>query len=51
MSGGTLVSTVITYPSRELRDMILGTGMTDGMEASYARLERDVLASGGAADA
>ena len=51
VSGGTLVSTVITYPSRELRDMILGTGMTDGMEASYARLERDVLASGGAADA
>ncbi len=26
------------------RDMVLGTGMTDGMEASYARLERTVLA-------
>ncbi len=43
VTGGTLVTTVITYPSRELRDMVLGTGMTDGMEASYARLERDVL--------
>ena len=41
---GTLLSLLITYPSKELRDMILGTGMTTGMEASYARLERDVLA-------
>jgi uncharacterized protein YndB with AHSA1/START domain len=42
---GTLLSLLITYPSKELRDMILGTGMTTGMEASYARLERDVLAA------
>jgi uncharacterized protein YndB with AHSA1/START domain len=41
--GGTLLSLVITYPSRELRDMILGTGMTKGMETSYARLEQSVL--------
>jgi uncharacterized protein YndB with AHSA1/START domain len=40
---GTLLALVITYPSKELRDMILGTGMTAGMEASYARLEQDVL--------
>ena len=39
VAGGTLLSIVITYPSRELRDEILATGMTDGMEASYARLE------------
>jgi uncharacterized protein YndB with AHSA1/START domain len=39
VAGGTLLSIVVTYPSRELRDEILGTGMTDGMEASYARLE------------
>jgi uncharacterized protein YndB with AHSA1/START domain len=39
---GTLMSLLITYPSKELRDMILGTGMTDGMEASYARLEREL---------
>jgi uncharacterized protein YndB with AHSA1/START domain len=42
---GTLVSLLITYPTKELRDMILGTGMTTGMEASYARLEREVLAA------
>jgi uncharacterized protein YndB with AHSA1/START domain len=44
VQGGTLLSLVITYPSKELRDMILGTGMTTGMETSYARLEREVLA-------
>lgn len=42
---GTLLSLLITYPSKELRDMILGTGMTQGMEASYARLEQGVLAA------
>ncbi len=44
VEGGTLVSTLITYPSRELRDQILATGMVDGMEASYARLEQEALA-------
>jgi uncharacterized protein YndB with AHSA1/START domain len=39
VQGGTLLSILITYPTKELRDMILGTGMTTGMEASYARLE------------
>jgi len=43
--GGTLMALVITYPSKELRDIVLGTGMTTGMEASYARLEREVLAA------
>lgn len=42
---GTLLSILITYPSKELRDMILGTGMTTGMEASYSRLERELLAA------
>lgn len=45
VQGGTLLSLLITYPSKELRDMILGSGMTDGMETSYARLEREVLAA------
>ena len=45
VKGGTLISILITYPTKELRDMILGTGMTTGMETSYARLERDVLAA------
>ncbi|WP_313409047.1 SRPBCC family protein [Aeromicrobium sp.] len=43
VESGTLVSTVMTFPSRELRDQILSTGMADGMEISYARLEKDVL--------
>lgn len=45
VEGGTLLSLVITYPTKELRDMILGTGMTTGMETSYARLEREVLSA------
>ncbi len=43
VEGGTLLTIVVTYPSREVRDMVLGTGMTGGMEQSYARLEREVL--------
>ncbi|MGV3711656.1 SRPBCC domain-containing protein [Pseudolysinimonas sp.] len=43
--GVTLMTLLITYPSVEQRDMILATGMTDGMEASYARLEREFLAA------
>jgi len=39
----TLLTLVITYPTKELRDMILGTGMVAGMEQSYARLESGVL--------
>ena len=40
---GTLLAIVITFPDAETRDAILATGMTDGMETSYARLEREVL--------
>ncbi len=39
VEGGTLLTLVITYPNIELRDIVLATGMTDGMETSYARLE------------
>ena len=42
--GATLVTLLIEYPGEETRDMILATGMTDGMEASYRRLESAVLA-------
>ena len=42
--GATLLTLVITYPDKETRDMILATGMTDGMEASYARLESTITA-------
>ncbi|WP_084128261.1 SRPBCC family protein [Demequina sp. NBRC 110055] len=43
VEGATLLTLVITYPNAEVRDMILATGMTDGMETSYARLESEVL--------
>jgi uncharacterized protein YndB with AHSA1/START domain len=42
--GATLMTLLITYPDLTQRDMILATGMTDGMEASYQRLEREILA-------
>ncbi|MBX3094960.1 MAG: SRPBCC domain-containing protein [Cryobacterium sp.] len=45
VEGGTLLSILITYPSAEVRDMVLATGMVDGMETSYARLESEVLQS------
>jgi uncharacterized protein YndB with AHSA1/START domain len=45
VGAGTLLSIVITYPSAEVRDMVLGTGMTTGMERSYQRLEEEVLAA------
>jgi len=45
VEGGTLLSLLITYPDAELRDTILATGMTDGMETSYARLESEILGS------
>lgn len=41
--GATLVTVLIEYPDKETRDMILATGMADGMESSFARLEREVL--------
>ena len=41
---GTLLSLLITYPDAATRDMILATGMTKGMETSYARLESELMA-------
>ena len=45
VGAGTLLTLVITYPNAEVRDMVLGTGMTTGMERSYVRLENEVLAA------
>lgn len=39
VEGGTLLSIIITFPDATVRDGALATGMTDGMETSYARLE------------
>jgi len=43
VGGGTLLSLVITYPDAATRDMVLATGMTEGMETSYRRLEAEIL--------
>ncbi|WP_322745134.1 SRPBCC family protein [Gulosibacter molinativorax] len=45
VADGTLLTLHITYPSAELREMVIGTGMVDGMEIGYQRLEREVLAA------
>ena len=37
--GATLITLLIEYPDKETRDIVLATGMTEGMETSYARLE------------
>jgi uncharacterized protein YndB with AHSA1/START domain len=40
-SGGrTTITLTILYPSKEARDAALRTGMKDGMEQSFARLDR-----------
>jgi len=44
--GATLVTVLIEYPDRETRDTVLATGMADGMEDSYARLESVLVADG-----
>lgn len=38
--GVTLVTTVIDFGSKEVRDAALATGMTEGMEMSYQSLDR-----------
>lgn len=40
-SGGqTTITLTVTYPSKEARDAALETGMKDGMEQSFAQLDR-----------
>lgn len=41
--GATMLTLIVTYPDATTRDLVLATGMLDGMEASYDRLEREVL--------
>jgi hypothetical protein len=38
-SGVTTLEMVMTFASKEIRDMAVSTGMTDGMEMGYARLD------------
>jgi uncharacterized protein YndB with AHSA1/START domain len=44
----TTVTMTIRYASQAVRDAVVKTGMTSGVEASYDRLERILSASGGA---
>jgi uncharacterized protein YndB with AHSA1/START domain len=41
---GTLLTMRMTLPDAEARAMMLSTGMDEGMEVSYARLERTLAA-------
>jgi uncharacterized protein YndB with AHSA1/START domain len=43
--GGTLMRSVITYGSTEMRDAALASGMAEGMRGSYALLD-EVLTAG-----
>lgn len=45
VDGVTLLALYVTYVTVEQRDMILATGMTDGMESSYSRLERELVSA------
>jgi len=38
-NGKTRLTVTVSYPSREVRDMVLQTGMADGAAISYDRLE------------
>lgn len=38
--GATLLSILVEYPDKATRDMVLATGMVDGMERSFERLEQ-----------
>lgn len=41
--GATLVTLLIEYPDAATRDAVLATGMVDGMEESFRRMERVLL--------
>lgn len=41
--GATLLTLVIEYPDAATRDTVLATGMAEGMETSYARLEGELV--------
>jgi uncharacterized protein YndB with AHSA1/START domain len=46
---GTLMTMRMTLPNAEARAAMLASGMADGMEESYARLETEILRSRSAA--
>ena len=40
--GGTTLTTLMDFGSKEARDAAIATGMTDGMEQSYEQLDRQL---------
>ncbi|MEM6381686.1 MAG: SRPBCC domain-containing protein [Pseudomonadota bacterium] len=46
--GGTIVTTSMVFENKEARDGALSTGMTDGMEMSYAQLDAQAQSFAGA---
>jgi uncharacterized protein YndB with AHSA1/START domain len=42
-NGRTTLTYRMWYPSKEIRDQAVATGMTDGMAASYDRLEQELI--------
>ncbi len=44
--GITLLSLLMRFPSQEARDGAIATGMNDGIEMGYARLEAQLAAEG-----
>lgn len=45
VADGCLLSLVITYPSAQVRDIVLSGGMVDGTETSLARLEEQLVSA------
>jgi uncharacterized protein YndB with AHSA1/START domain len=43
-AGRTTIHMTIRFPSKEVREAAMATGMTDGMNTSYDRLETTILA-------
>ncbi|WP_309064894.1 SRPBCC family protein [Microbacterium sp.] len=41
--GATLITVLMEFPDEQTRDEVLATGMAEGMEQSYSRLEGSVL--------
>jgi uncharacterized protein YndB with AHSA1/START domain len=44
--GGTTMTVLITFPSKEIRDIVLGTGMEAGMQDAYDLLEEVAVSLG-----
>jgi uncharacterized protein YndB with AHSA1/START domain len=47
-AGRTTLTSRVRYPSKEVRDQVIGTGMESGMRESYLQLAAEVVALAGA---